>query len=202
MRSRRVKSKGVTLVELVLVSSLIAIAGLGIYKALTSGIDVWLWQKANRSNAQMVMFFERFSSDLRNAMNISDDDFSGDIETISFYIHSPEYITQDNVISTVDEEYRHDSILKIEYVYLPEQRSIHRRAYKYQGKDPVSDINVLHNVLNAGFLYYLPGTKTLELTGRNKWKGVMPNAVASIVTLMDRYGNKKEYKKIINIPGR
>ena len=75
MRKKVLRKKGITLVEILLVASIMTFVGLGIYKTFTSGITVWKWIEANRPDGEVLIFFDKVSSDLRNYCDIASSDF-------------------------------------------------------------------------------------------------------------------------------
>ena len=130
MRKKVLRKKGITLVEILLVASIMTFVGLGIYKTFTSGITVWKWIEANRPDGEVLIFFDKVSSDLRNYCDIASSDFNGSSFSVSFLVHNPEYlVVSENAQSAL--LFQDDAISRIEYVYIPERKEIRRKMYKY-----------------------------------------------------------------------
>ncbi|MFC1658533.1 prepilin-type N-terminal cleavage/methylation domain-containing protein [Candidatus Omnitrophota bacterium] len=76
--------KAFTLIELLIVLTMVSIIGLAIFVTLSNGIDIW--QRLNQAQAQddINIFFERFARELRNTFAFSTINFSGGIDSVSF----------------------------------------------------------------------------------------------------------------------
>ncbi|MFC1709580.1 type II secretion system protein J [Candidatus Omnitrophota bacterium] len=83
MLSKR-KKKGFTFVEILLVGAILAVLGLTLYTTLSNGINFWLRMSQEQPAEEIILFFERFSRDLRNSFRYAGIDFMGNSDEISF----------------------------------------------------------------------------------------------------------------------
>jgi hypothetical protein len=71
------KRQALTLIEIIITASLVAIVGLAVFSALDSGLRIW--QKLTKSTIEedVHIFFEKFAIDIRNSFEYKDIDFVG-----------------------------------------------------------------------------------------------------------------------------
>jgi len=81
---RKIKWSGFTLIELMIASVLIALAGLAAYHAYSQGILVWKKGQENSNQDKAMLTLERISRDLKNTFSFSPIEFSGEETKISF----------------------------------------------------------------------------------------------------------------------
>ena len=76
------KAPGFTLIELMVVTVMLSIVCLSIYSTFASGAKIW--QRVNRLsvNEDVNIFFDRFSSDVKNSVNFTGLRFSGKADRI------------------------------------------------------------------------------------------------------------------------
>ena len=191
---------GFTIVELILAASLVFVVGFCVYKAFSAGIDIWKWQIANKSRSEINMFFEKVAHDLRNNTTITEGDMEGDFWNLSFNTHNAAYLLLPEEGLIAGEKTVIDVMDKVEYSYDPEEKRVKRTALNYQAKEPYSDVTVLSEVEEVLFGYYMLDLKGTGIIQKDKNKGIVPEAVSVEVTMLDRYGDEKTYKKIIEIP--
>jgi hypothetical protein len=124
----KLKSKAFTLVEVLLVSSLLAISGVAILRSFGNGLK--LWDKAQRLNreAEVEIFFDKVAEDLRSAVPISGLAFKGMGSQISF---PAVVITQADTKSSRAEEGLIDQIGAVQYRFDAAQHAIFRRQANY-----------------------------------------------------------------------
>lgn len=68
---------GFTLVEMLIVSVIISVISLAVYTTFSNGIKIWQKVNTNIQQGDVNIFFEKFSSDLRNTLIFRDIDFLG-----------------------------------------------------------------------------------------------------------------------------
>ena len=73
-----------TLMEMLLVVSLLSVIGLGIFQAVNSGVKIWDRNRQSIIDEDVAIFLDRFSRDLRNALPYSQLTFTGRPERIGF----------------------------------------------------------------------------------------------------------------------
>lgn len=71
------KNNAFTLIEMLIVTAMLSIVSLAVYATFNNGIKIW--QKINQEipAEDMDIFFEKFTSDLKNSLKISSIDFYG-----------------------------------------------------------------------------------------------------------------------------
>jgi len=114
--------KGMTLMEILIVVSLIAMTSAAIYSALANGIKVWKLNQQLVVEEDAAIFFDKLSQDLRNVFTYSKFKFEGGHQKIAFpaIIHMladkrsgvsrQEYINQLGIV-----EYYYDGIEDVLY---------------------------------------------------------------------------------------
>src|SRR5437773_11479335 len=76
--------KSFTLVEMLLVTSLMAVIGLALFQSLANGLKVWNISTQHAMEDDAAIFFEKISGDVRDAMDYSLIKFDGSKNKISF----------------------------------------------------------------------------------------------------------------------
>jgi prepilin-type N-terminal cleavage/methylation domain-containing protein len=78
------KNKAFTLVEMLIVTAMLAVISLAVYATLNNGIKIW--QKVNQEipSEGIDIFFEKITSDLRNSLKFSDINFWGIEDAFGF----------------------------------------------------------------------------------------------------------------------
>lgn len=82
MRIRR--NNAVTLIELLIVSVIISVVGLAIYSSFAGGLKVWKRVNTGIEGEDLVLFFARFSQDLRATVSLKNNVFLGRDDTMEF----------------------------------------------------------------------------------------------------------------------
>ena len=100
------KNKGFTLAEMFLVSAMLAVISLAIYTTFTNGIKIWQKVNTEMLEEDVCIFFERFSSDLRNSFRFEGMGFSGKEDMIGFSTFIKDPSSGRNIIGQVLYSYR------------------------------------------------------------------------------------------------
>lgn len=66
-----------TLIEMLIVASLLSVTGLAVYHAIANGVRVWEYSRRYSSQEDAVIFFEKITADLQNAYQYSLISFDG-----------------------------------------------------------------------------------------------------------------------------
>ena len=124
----RLKLKAFTLVEVLLVASLMAMVGVAIFQSFANGLK--LWSRAERLNreAQVAIFFEKMAEDLRSAATISSISFKGMGSQVSF---ATVVMTKADQRSSRASEGFIDQLGAVEYRFDPGEHTIFRRQANY-----------------------------------------------------------------------
>ncbi|MBF0386500.1 MAG: hypothetical protein HQL20_01430 [Candidatus Omnitrophica bacterium] len=117
-----------TLVEVMLVTVLVAGIALAVFSCLTNGIRLWDRSRVLMIEEDAAFFFDRFSSDLRNSFSFSTLDFSGREQELSF----PTVVLTkaDSAGSRAREGYT-DGLGMVQYSFYPATGELLRRQANY-----------------------------------------------------------------------
>ena len=75
---------GFTLIELVLVTAILAVIGMAVYGTFSNGINIWKKVTEDSVVEDVNLFFEKISVDLRNSFKLTGIRFKGERTRISF----------------------------------------------------------------------------------------------------------------------
>ncbi|MFC1666925.1 prepilin-type N-terminal cleavage/methylation domain-containing protein [Candidatus Omnitrophota bacterium] len=163
------KRHAFTLIELLVASAILCVISLAIYATFNNGIKIW--QKINRDMPEenVDIFFERFSSDLRNAFRFKGIGFSGGEYRLGF----PTLINSPRLEKT--------SVGQAIYFYDPLEETVTREergfSQVYSGETGVIK-QALESVESLRFQYYFYDSEEREYTWQDGWlKEGMPLAV-------------------------
>jgi len=200
MTYRKKPDAGLTLIELLLAMALSISIGVSVYKAFSSGVEIWEWNRTARVSGDASIFIERIADDLRNSMNYTSVPFEGSGSRISFFVHNTGYLfhAPDNISSSGDEEA--DAICKIEYDFDPSKNRFTRRQYDHNSVDKGKGRVTVQNIDAARFIFYLQDPEKGDVMPVSAWNGVLPRAVAVEITIKDKYGKERLFTKILDIP--
>lgn len=120
---------GFTLIELMITSVLVALAGLVAYHSYSQGILVWKKGQEDSNQDKAIMVIERISRDLKNTFSFAPVDFSGEETKISFPYLTLKY---DWVQPDANNETESVSATAESSVFLP---LITKLTYEYDQKD-------------------------------------------------------------------
>ena len=84
LSAMRCRNKAFTMVELLVVSALVAVIALGTYSIFSSGVKIWLGVNRLTPYEDLDVFFDKLASDIRNAFNYHDIGFIGEIDKFEF----------------------------------------------------------------------------------------------------------------------
>lgn len=90
MRKMR-KNKGLTLIELVIVSAMLAVISLAVYAVFSNGMKIWQRAASPIAAEDVDIFLDKFRSDVMNSFSFKDIDFLGEDTRIEFpaIVYSP-----------------------------------------------------------------------------------------------------------------
>jgi len=200
MSKKKHSKKGLTLIELLIAASIAAFIGFGIYKTFANGIIVWKWIETNKPSGDVLIFFEKLSSDLRNHCNFSDCAFVGNRNKITFFVQDSDYMFLSNEEIVDSKKEQEKSIYKIEYIFEPQIKEIHRRIYKFGMDSWESSDCVLKGVSQVGYVFYLFDSASNGLIDRYSTSGQAPANIA--VSLKLKHDNNKinNFRWMISMP--
>lgn len=85
--------RGFTLAEVMVVTVIVCVISLAVYGTLSNGIKIWQRLGQGIPQEDLNIFFERFSSDLRNSFKYTGISFSGKQDSLDFtgLVFSPDF---------------------------------------------------------------------------------------------------------------
>lgn len=138
------KQKAFSLLELILVSSLIPILSLAIYSTFSSGLKIYQKINNNLPLEEINIFLNNFYKDIKNTFYFKDIIFQGDKEKIELasLVYNPYFKTK--------------TIGKIIYLYEPNRKRLIRKEliYGQDDLDKATNLKILDNISNLSFKYY------------------------------------------------
>lgn len=189
--------QGMTLMEVLIVISLISMISVAIYGALSNGINVW--EKSNQLVVEedVAIFFDKIAVDLHNAFLYSKIQFEGNEFRFSF----PTVVyTQADSMSGISQDKYVYQIGEVEYYFNLLDKNIYRRQANYsqalseQFGPPQLLVNSVER-LNFRYFYI---TDEGELLTDSVFE-VLPAGIEIEVEFMDSEQNKI-MRKIIDVP--
>ncbi len=161
--------KGFTLIEMIMVSALLAVMSLAIYATFNNGMKIW--QRVNQSIAEedLNIFLDKFSGDLRNSFKFTGTKFLGKEDGLEFA----------TLVDSAALQKR--SVGKIIYFYDPTAEALSREyldfSQVYSGENN-SHKQSLKNIRALKFQYYLYDPQKKEYLWQDEWlKEELPLAV-------------------------
>jgi Tfp pilus assembly protein PilE len=187
---RQAKAGGVTLIELLLVVSFMAILSLAMYAVFNNGIKIW--QRINKQlpEEDVAIFMDRFSRDLRNNINYKAIKFYGTEKNMEF----PTLVNS--------QRFGNASVGKVAYFYDSGAEVLSRQqddyAHIYNAEPGPS--RYLNNVVSAKFQYYFFDADNKKYLWLEEWnKDNLPLAVR-IELEIDDGSQTRKFTQAIFIP--
>jgi hypothetical protein len=188
--------KSFTLIEMLMVTSLLAVTGLAIYHSLVNGIKVWQISNRHTQEEDIAIFFDKVSQDLHNAFPFSLIKFDGKENKFSFATNvrtlkdrwdpNPEYINQ---------------IGRVEYQFNKPNGTLSRRQANYgQAVNDKFDPSrpVVRLVKDVKFAYYVvDGDK---IVAKKRTSDQWPVGILIEITFADQGEQDNIMSKFITIP--
>ena len=183
------KRNGFTLVEVMMVTAILAVVGVVLVTVMANGVDIWNKVTGMASEEGIVVFFDKLTTDLDNTINQKDLKFQGDNRAV----HIPSVVAAaDGVIMPGMRTYFFNSA----------KSTIEKREEDYrrvtQNRVPGESAVIVENVESVRFSYYVYKGKALSYGWFKDWQGAVPAAVRAEVVMKGAAGAK--YVKVIDIP--
>lgn len=185
------RNRSFTLIELIIVTAMLSIISLALYSTFSNGIKIW--QKINQDipAEDVNIFFEKFTSDLRNSLKIAGISFVGGEDEI-------EFATLVN-----SKKLQKTTIGEIKYKFNSGEGEIIRQKMDYSdvynGEDGMREA-LLQKVKSMKFQYYCYDTEKQRYLWQGEWvKQGLPLAVRVEVELKND-GQASKFTKTVNIP--
>lgn len=192
------KSPGFSLIEILLVVSLMAMVGLSIYSAFSTGLKVWERGKYFGTEEDIAIFFDHISEELRNSFRFSRIPFYGRSQRIAF--PTVVNILPNSRMSFAENSYI-SQIGRVEYEFDVLRDQFLKREADYgqalQGKYSEKGV-ILKSIRKIEFKYYFPGEKGELLS--TQIADQLPAVVAIEIEYLDQSGAAQKITRMVNIP--
>ncbi|MBP7216784.1 MAG: type II secretion system protein [Candidatus Omnitrophica bacterium] len=171
------KQRALTLIELLLVVALVAIIGIALFSTLRNGIDIWRRFLQPLPQQDLVLAFDRFSQDIKNAVAFSSLPFTGDRQQVNIatVVRNPLLKVQGvGQVSYIFDD-AHGALLR-------EEKDFSHLYSRGQGivRPVASGLSMVR------FEYYFYDAARKEFVWLNQWnQGKLPLAVRMYATLDD-----------------
>jgi prepilin-type N-terminal cleavage/methylation domain-containing protein len=193
MRYRR----GFTFVEIMLVTAIFAALSAAIFTCLSNGIKLWDRGRQLMVQEDSIIFFDRFSSDLRNTFNYSKFSFVGGEQSLTF----PTIVwTPADRVSVRSSEGLVDQMGRVRYTYDPERSAVVRSQANYSqalqeewGPDEI----VVPAVKSVRFYYFYTASKDPSM---NVAEGDDIPSGVEVELVISSGKEEKVFKRYIAIP--
>lgn len=161
---KKVPSKGgFTLIELVLVTAILAVIGMAVYGTFLNGINIWKKVTEDSVAEDINLFFEKISFDLRNSFKLTGMRFKGEETRVSFP-STIKYSGRDGIENTIGE---------ITYTIDRRKKTLIRREASYSEvyhKKPGPKRILSENVSSLQFKYYVYEEKYKRYSWVTHWQ--------------------------------
>jgi prepilin-type N-terminal cleavage/methylation domain-containing protein len=188
--------KGMTLVEILIVTSLISLISVVLYHALSNGLRVWGVSQKVVIEEDTALFLEKLSSDLHNTLFYAKLPFLGDHETLSFptmiKLKEEDAFSQSPKVS--------EQIGRVQYSYDVSHKTIIRKEADYGQaiNNEYGYAQTFVTQVDSLRFNYIYVTEKEQILSENILE-TMPSAVEVEVTFFENK-LKRSIKKTIDIP--
>ena len=161
---KKVPSKrGFTLIELVLVTAILAVIGMAVYGTFSNGLNIWEKVTEDSVEEDIYLFFEKISVDLRNSFKLTGLRFKGGKTKVSFP-SKIKYKGEDGLENTIGE---------ITYYIDQKKKTLMRREANYSEvyrKKPGFVRILSENISSLQFKYYVYEEKYKKYAWVTDWQ--------------------------------
>ena len=180
-----------TFVEMLIVTVIMSIISLAIYAALNNGIKIW--QRINKElpEQDLLIFFDKFSNDLKNSFPFQGISFTGTENMLGFatLVSSPRL--------------QNRTIGKVTYFYDSASEVLHRQQQDFSqvyNQEESENIKSISNIKSLNFHYYFYDTERKSYSWQYDWQNEkLPQAVRMELELDDGKEVRK-FTKTVSIP--
>ena len=154
MKRKLITQLGFTMVEILLVASLMGVVGVSLYHAFANGLKIWERSRQFTVQEDIDIFWDKIGRDLNNTLNFSRIGFQGRENFVSF---AAPVQTSADTRSGLEAGSLTDQVGRVEYFFDPGKKTIFRRQANYsQALEQKSGMEVplLSRVKAVKFLYY------------------------------------------------
>ncbi|MBF0569154.1 MAG: prepilin-type N-terminal cleavage/methylation domain-containing protein [Candidatus Omnitrophica bacterium] len=191
------RRRGFTFIEMLLVATLIGTISLAVFSCLRNGIRLWDRSRQAVLAEDASIFFDRFSSDVRNAFFFSTLPFKGEEYSFEF----PTIVsTPADRRSTRAEEGTVDQLGRVSYSFDAVKGTVIRRQADYADgtREAWGEPRVLlSGIKQIRFKYYYSGQKDYQLHAEGK--DVLPARVEVELSFMDGQ-EERILRRLVPVP--
>ncbi len=188
---KRNNNFGFTLIEMLIVVSMLSVISLAVYSSFNSGVKVWKRINQRIPEEDLEIFFEGFSRDLRNTFKFTGLNLLGKEDKVEFptLVHSPSLNKR--------------TVGKVVYFYNPQEELFNREQRDfveiYMGEKGAVRQS-LENIKSLKFRYYFYDEEIKEYLWEDEWiEEELPLAVKIELEFYDGVETQK-FTKTVNIP--
>lgn len=193
-RSHKRFNQGMTLIEILLVVTLVSMISIALYNGLTTGIRVWERSRVSVKEQDILIFFDKLTRDLHNSYFFSTINFQG----TEFGLAFPTMVLMPGHGDSKDEYIEQPG--KAEYYYDLIDSGIYRRDYNYPqalSLMPTPATLLVQDIDQLRFRYvYLTGDGAMY---DSDYLDSIPLGIEVEVRFSDSHG-QRSLKKYIDIP--
>jgi hypothetical protein len=186
-----VKSRSFTFIELLIVTSILAVISLAIYSVLSNGVKIWQLVNQGIPEEDLNIFFNKFTSDMRNCFKFTDINFLGSRYTFEFVTLVSSPALQKKTVGKVIYFYDSDEgVLKREQLDF---------SQLYNG-DSGTTQEVLKNIKFLKFKYYAYDVMTKEYVWLDEWVNEGLPVAMRVEFWFNNGKQTNKFIKTVNIP--
>lgn len=192
------KRRAFTLIEMLIVASLLSITGLAVYHAIANGVRVWEYSRRYSSQEDIAIFFEKITADLQNVYHSSLISFDGEPQMIFI----PTIVRMPADQGSPDKGQMIEQIGGAEYYLQTGRQTIYRRQRNYsqalKNKKNVEARALAGSVTKLHFSYFVLENGELKL--KKKLSDEIPASVQIEIDFVEVSGNVRHLQRMINLP--
>lgn len=191
--------QGLTFIEMLVTVALVSLLSLVLYTSLINGMKVWKRSQGLITEEDIVIFFDKLSSDLRNTFWYEGFSFEGDRESLAF----PAFV---DVIADSQSQFSQGEYIEqlgqVKYFFDPQGGCVYKQIANYsQARDAVfpRKQKLVCNISQMRFTYYF--REDQKEVARSDISGTVPLAVEVELTFQDKkIRQRKQIKRFIHLP--
>ena len=185
--------KSFTLIELLLVVSILAMISLALFNTMANGLKIWERSRKFVVQEDVAIFFDKFSQDLRNCFLYSKIPFVGKANRIRF-------ATRVKSLKNLEGDHWAEKMGEVEYYFDLTKKNLYLRRASY-GQALRGEFDTERSLIKAiesvRFSYYY--AQGNEIVLKDEADSLIPRAVGVEVQFWDGH-TKQSLRKLINIP--
>ena len=192
---RRLNQFGMTLIEILIVASLIGAVSISIYGALSMGLKVWQRSRGSAVEQDIAIFFDKITKDLHNTYYFSTLPAEGSQEQFTF----PSYVTR-MVYLENHQEGAVEQIGLVRYEFKMLDHQVIRREAGYSGalNKNFTKSQIVLDVVDSIHFRYIYVSDGQQLESDHLFETLLASVEVD-VSFKDIYG-LHEMKKIVDLP--